>query len=82
MFSKNNFKYIRILQILLKMPRHLRASAPKHTQHHRYDVGQLQQERTLTSHATRLVNGVYMHFYEIFFFEILKNLYFFLNFMF
>ena len=31
--------------------RNLRASAPKHTQHHRYDVGQLQQEGTLTSRA-------------------------------
>jgi len=48
-FSKNNFKYIRISKILIQTPRTLRASAPKHTQNHRYVVGQIQQEGTLTS---------------------------------
>ena len=71
---QNNFKYIQKLQTLLKKNKKHRASAPKHTQHHRYDVGQLPQEGPL--HA-RLVNGVYMHFYKICFFEILKNLHFF-----
>ena len=39
------------LQTLLKKPRNLRASALKHTQHHRYDAGQLPQEGPMTSRA-------------------------------